>query len=257
MKVIAQGKRGTVQVRPTLFARLYAFLLLLLLPLAAYAERALVLWANHRGSEGVVKVASATIAEVRGWTITESANTIDDTILSDTAETHQGGTTSWSAQITTFWDETDTSGQMAMTIGASITLTNVTWTGYEADASDSAAIDVTAASGTTTINWSGGTEPTYKTAGATVLVLSTISISFTGFAIGTEIRVFRESDGVEIDGIETTVSTPWVATLSSGVSYRIQALLEGYLYIRDTGRSFTASQTYNLNQRVDLNYKNP
>jgi hypothetical protein len=64
-------------------------------------------------------------------------------------------------------------------IGATVTLTNMSWTGYGADASDAAAIDVTAASGTTTINWSGGTEPTYKTAGATVVRVNSVAVKVT------------------------------------------------------------------------------
>lgn len=116
------GTKGNVVARPTLYARIVALLLLLLLPFAAYAERFLVLWANHKGSEGTVKIGSNAIAEIKGWEINESANTIDDTELSDSAETHQVGTTSWTASVDCYWDETDTNGQMAMTIGASVTL---------------------------------------------------------------------------------------------------------------------------------------
>lgn len=48
----------------------------------------------------------------------------------------------------------------------------LTFTGYGADTTDSAAIDVTASSGTVTINVVGGDTPTYKTAGATVVIVS-------------------------------------------------------------------------------------
>lgn len=59
------------------------------------------------------------------------------------------------------------------------TLTNITFSGYGADTTDSAAIDVTASSGTVTINWSGGTAPTYKTAGATVIIQNSVTVKVT------------------------------------------------------------------------------
>ncbi len=78
--------------------------------------------ANHKGSEGVVKTGTDTIAEVTAWTIDESAATIDDSTLDATTTTMQIGRTSWTGSIECFWDETDTSGQEVLTIGASITL---------------------------------------------------------------------------------------------------------------------------------------
>ena len=50
--------------------------------------------ANHRGSEGSVKVGTATIAEVTAWSLEESAATIDDSTLDDTVTTMQIGRTS-------------------------------------------------------------------------------------------------------------------------------------------------------------------
>ena len=78
--------------------------------------------AVHKGSEGVVKILTNTVAEVRDWSLEETAETIDSTQLSDSAKTFEVGTTSWSGSVNAFWDETDTSGQGAMTAGASVTL---------------------------------------------------------------------------------------------------------------------------------------
>ena len=78
--------------------------------------------ANHAGSEGVVKVGSNTVAEIRDWNIAESAETIDDTTMGDTARTKKAGLTSANGSLTAYWDETDTSGQGAMTVGAEVTL---------------------------------------------------------------------------------------------------------------------------------------
>ena len=78
--------------------------------------------AVHKGSEGVVKILTNTVAEVRDWSLEDTAETIDSTQLSDSAKTFEVGTTSWSGSVNAFWDETDTSGQGAMTAGASVTL---------------------------------------------------------------------------------------------------------------------------------------
>lgn len=78
--------------------------------------------ATHKGSEGVVKVGSNTVAEVRDWSITISADTVEDTIMGDSARTYKASLTSASGSISAYWDETDTTGQGAMTAGAEITL---------------------------------------------------------------------------------------------------------------------------------------
>lgn len=78
--------------------------------------------ANHTGSEGVVKVGANTVAEVRDWSLSETADTIEDTAMGDSARTRKPGLTSASGSITAFWDETDTTGQGAMTVGAEVTL---------------------------------------------------------------------------------------------------------------------------------------
>ena len=78
--------------------------------------------ANHKGSEGTVKIGANTIAEIIGWTADESANTIDDSELGDTWMTNKSGQQSWTASIECHWDETDTTGQGAMTTGTEVTL---------------------------------------------------------------------------------------------------------------------------------------
>ena len=78
--------------------------------------------ANHKGSEGVIKVGSNTIAEIKDFSLSETAETIDDTTMGDSARTKQVGLTTASGSMTAFWDETDSSGQGAMTVGAEVTL---------------------------------------------------------------------------------------------------------------------------------------
>jgi len=78
--------------------------------------------ANHTGSEGVVKVGSNTVAEVREWSLTESADTVEDTTMGDSARTRKPSLTSASGSITAYWDEADTTGQGALTAGSEVTL---------------------------------------------------------------------------------------------------------------------------------------
>ena len=78
--------------------------------------------ANHKGSEGLVKIGANTVAEVKSWNLNESASTIDTTEIGDSARTKTIGTTEWSGSVDCFWDETDTNGQIAMAVGGSVTL---------------------------------------------------------------------------------------------------------------------------------------
>lgn len=78
--------------------------------------------ATHKGSEGVVKVGTATVAEVRSYSIEETAETLEDTSMGDAARTYCASLTSFSGSVDVFWDETDTTGQGSLTIGSEITL---------------------------------------------------------------------------------------------------------------------------------------
>ena len=78
--------------------------------------------ATPAGSEGTVKVGSDAIAEIRSFSIEETADTIEDTSMGDGARTYKQSLTSFSGSIDVFWDETDTAGQGGLTIGAEVTL---------------------------------------------------------------------------------------------------------------------------------------
>jgi len=78
--------------------------------------------ANHKGSEGVVKVGSDTVAEVKDWSFDETADTTEDTVMGDAARTRKSTLTSASGSINAFWDETDTAGQVAMSAGSEVAL---------------------------------------------------------------------------------------------------------------------------------------
>lgn len=90
---------------------------------------------------------------------------------------------------------------------------NLFFTGYGADTTDSAAIDVTAPSGTVTINVIGGDTPTYKTAGATVVIVAnpvTLEVTLTDIdtaaAIGSARVLVWPSDNTGPFPFEESVS---------------------------------------------------
>jgi len=78
--------------------------------------------ATHTGSEGTVKVGTDAIAEIRSFSIEESADTLDDTSMGDTARTYKTSLTTYTGSIDVLWDEIDTAGQGALTIGAEVAL---------------------------------------------------------------------------------------------------------------------------------------
>ena len=81
--------------------------------------------ASHAGLEGTVIVGtSGVVAEVREWEIQETGEVADSSSLDNTTgwRTHKATMKSWNGSLTCWWDETDTDGQGAMTIGASVTM---------------------------------------------------------------------------------------------------------------------------------------
>jgi hypothetical protein len=92
-------------------------------------------------------------------------------------------------------------------------LTDIIFVGYGADASDSAALDVTAASGTVTINILGdvGSTPTYKTAGATVVINNTKTVTITA----------QDSSGTDIESARVLLEANTGGDLPSGESVSI------------------------------------
>jgi hypothetical protein len=78
--------------------------------------------AVHKGSEGTIKVGTNAVAELLSYSITENIDLIETTDIADTARVYTTGKTSWSGEVSANWDETDSTGQGALTIGASVTL---------------------------------------------------------------------------------------------------------------------------------------
>ena len=78
--------------------------------------------ATHAGSEGTVKSGSDAIAEIRSYSLEETADTLEDTTMGDSSRTYLPSLKTFSGSVDVFWDETDTNGQGSFTVGSSVTL---------------------------------------------------------------------------------------------------------------------------------------
>jgi len=78
--------------------------------------------ATHIGRDGIVKVGANAVAEVRSFSIEETGDTVEDTVMTDTARTFVPTLTSFTGSADVYWDETDTTGQGALTVGSSVTI---------------------------------------------------------------------------------------------------------------------------------------
>jgi predicted secreted protein len=76
--------------------------------------------ATFKGKDGVVKVGSNAIGEIRNFSVEETADTIEDTSMGDTARTYKDSLTQFTASIDALFDDGDTA-QTALTIGSSAT----------------------------------------------------------------------------------------------------------------------------------------
>ena len=78
--------------------------------------------ATHKGSEGTVKSGANAIAEIRSYTITETADVLEDTTMGDASRTYLASLKTFTGSIECFWDETDTNGQLTLDVGSTVTI---------------------------------------------------------------------------------------------------------------------------------------
>lgn len=77
--------------------------------------------ATETSANGVIKVGSSAVAEVTGYSINYTSDTVEDTAIGDTARTYKATLKSYTASIDVMYDQTDTSGQLALDVGTEIT----------------------------------------------------------------------------------------------------------------------------------------
>ena len=77
--------------------------------------------ATKLGREGLIKLSSTTIGELRNYALTHSSDTVEDSVIGDTYRTRLASMKSFSVSGDLYWDETD-AGQLLITIGSQVTL---------------------------------------------------------------------------------------------------------------------------------------
>lgn len=80
--------------------------------------------ATNKGSSGVVKIAVdggsvAVVGEVRSYSIDTTADTVEDTVMGDTARTYLPSLTSATLSVECYWDDSDAQ-QLILDEGADI-----------------------------------------------------------------------------------------------------------------------------------------
>lgn len=78
--------------------------------------------ATFSGSDGVILVGANQVAEIRSYSIDETMDTLEDTSMGDTSRTYKASLKTFSGSADVFFDDTDTNGQGALTVGSSVTL---------------------------------------------------------------------------------------------------------------------------------------
>lgn len=78
--------------------------------------------ATHTGKDGAVYVGANAVAEVRDWSVEQTSEVVADTVMGDDWVTNKQTLSSWTASLNCYWDETDSTGQEALTVGAEVTL---------------------------------------------------------------------------------------------------------------------------------------
>jgi hypothetical protein len=75
--------------------------------------------ATFKGSDGIVKAGGTAIAEIRSFSVDQTADTIEDTKMGDSARTYKSSLTSFTASIEAIFDDTD-NAQESLTIGTEL-----------------------------------------------------------------------------------------------------------------------------------------
>tara|TARA_B100001939_G_C16888969_1_gene594435 strand:+ start:280 stop:669 length:390 start_codon:yes stop_codon:yes gene_type:complete len=75
--------------------------------------------ATFKGSDGIVKAGGTAIAEIRSFSVEQTADTIEDTKMGDSARTYKPSLTSFTASIDAIFDDTD-AVQESLSIGAEL-----------------------------------------------------------------------------------------------------------------------------------------
>ncbi len=72
------------------------------------------------GQLGAILLGANAVAEIRGFEITQTSETLDDTVMGDTWRTNKSTFKTWSGSADLLFDDDDTTGQNAIVVGAAL-----------------------------------------------------------------------------------------------------------------------------------------
>jgi len=78
--------------------------------------------ANHTGQSGLVKLGTNAVGSVTGFSLDTTGDVIESSNLGSTARSYMAGRTSFTASVEANFDEGDSSGQLALTVGSTVAL---------------------------------------------------------------------------------------------------------------------------------------
>ena len=130
--------------------------------------------ATFSGNDGIVKVGANAVAEVMSFTVNQTMEPIDDTSMGDSWRSHLAGLKTWDGTVEVRWDDTDTNGQEALTVGASVTLNLLPEGGTAGDYQLSGTASVTSISQTQSYDNTTVTR-TFTFQGSGALTIGTVS----------------------------------------------------------------------------------
>jgi predicted secreted protein len=77
--------------------------------------------ATHTGSEGLIRIGTTTVGELRSYTLDQTADTIEDTSLGDSSRTYKAGLKAFAGSASLYFDEAD-AGQILIVVGTEIAI---------------------------------------------------------------------------------------------------------------------------------------
>jgi len=78
--------------------------------------------ATRVGKDGAVKIGANAVAEIRDWSVEQTSEVVNDTVMGDAWMSNKATQKSWTASFNAYWDDTDTNGQLALDVGTEVTL---------------------------------------------------------------------------------------------------------------------------------------
>lgn len=149
----------------------------------------------------------------------------------------------------------------------SVTFNDITFSGFNAsNGQNDSTILVSRTTGTVTINISGGTTPSYKSAGAIVNVVASVSVSVTVVDVANDpiqnaqTAIYLSSDDSQVLNTDTNASgvasTSFSGSTPANIYYRVRKSSTGstkYIPLSGTGTISATGFSVTVTLRVDIN----